>query len=103
MELNINEINDDKLPIRYILGIQEQMEDFPNSLDILHIFITRAVQQPDRQKETFTKHALKAYHAKGFDVNIDSGLNEAIERGYIIPINETIGKESYKIITNPFL
>ena len=103
MQLNINKINEDKLPIRYILGIQEQMEDFPNSLDILHIFIMRAVHQPDRQKETFTKHALKAYHAKGKDDNIEKGLKEAIERGYIIPVNETIGKESYKIITNPFL
>ena len=103
MQLNINKINEDKLPIRYILGIQEQMEDFPNSLDILHIFIMRAVHQPDRQKETFTKHALKAYHAKGNDENIEKGLRESIERGYIIPVNETIGKESYKIITNPFL
>ena len=103
MQLNINKINEDKLPIRYILGIQEQMEDFPNSLDILHIFIMRAVHQPDRQKETFTKHALKAYHAKGNDDNIEKGLRESIERGYIIPVNETIGKESYKIKTNPFL
>lgn len=102
-KVNINKIDENKLPLRYVLGIQDQMEDFPNSLDILHIFILRAVQQPDRQKETFTKHALVAYHAKGHDENIDRGLKEAVERGYLEVVNETIGKESYRILTNPFL
>jgi len=101
--LNINKIDDDKLQLRYVLGIQEQMEDFPNRLDIMYIFILRAVQQPDRQKETFTKHALTAYHAKGHDDNIDIGLADAIKYGYIEQSCETKGKESYKIVLNPFI
>ena len=103
MELNINKINEDKLPIKYVLGIQEELETFPDAFDILHIFITRAVRQPDRQKETFTKHALMAYHAKGHDDNIEKGLQHAIELGLIEQTCETEGKEAYKILINPFI
>lgn len=103
MELNINQINEDKLPIKYILGIQEELENFPDAFDIMYIFITRAVRQPDRQKETFTKHALTAYFAKGNDENIEKGLCRAIELGLIEQTCETEGKESYKILINPFI
>ena len=103
MELNINQINEDKLPIKYVLGIQEELENFPDAFDILHIFIMRAVRQPGRQKESFTKHALTAYHAKGHDANIEKGLQHAIELGLIEQTCETEGKESYKILINPFI
>ena len=83
MKLNINKIDEDKLPIKYILGIQEELESFPDAFDIMHIFITRAVRQPDRQKASFTKHALNKYFAKGKDENVDSGLVEAIGMGLI--------------------
>lgn len=101
--LNINKIDENKLPIKYVLGIQEDSEDFPNALDILYIFISKAVHQPDRQRETFTKNALTDYQAKGRDSQIDLGITEGIEMGYFEPINETIGKESYKILINPFI
>jgi|TARA_R110000744_G_scaffold102122_6_gene196494 hypothetical protein len=101
--LNINKIDDNKLPIKYVLGIQEDSEDFPNALDILHIFISKAVHQPDRQKETFTKNALTDYQAKGRDSHIDLGIKEGINKGYFEPVCETIGKESYKILINPFI
>ena len=100
---NINKIDENRLPIRYILGIQENSEDFPNALDILYIFISRAVHQPDRQKETFTRNALTDYQAKGRDTQIDSGISKGIEKGYFEPVNETIGKESYRILINPFI
>jgi len=101
--VNINKIDENKLPIRYVLGIQEDSEDFPNALDILYIFISKAIHQPDRQKETFTKNALTDYQAKGRDSQIVSGINDGILKGYFEPINETIGKESYKILINPFI
>ena len=103
ISVNINKIDDNKLPIRYILGIQENSEDFPNALDILYIFISRAVHQPDRQKHTFTRNALTDYQAKGRDTQIDLGISEGIEKGYFEQVNETIGKESYKILINPFI
>jgi len=102
-KLNINRIDENKLPLRYILDIQEQSEDFPNSLDILYIFIRRAVQQPDRQKETFTRNALTDYQAKGRNTHIDLGISDGIDKGYFEKLNETIGKESYRILINPFL
>ena len=101
--LDIYKIDENKLPLRYILGIHEQSEDFPNALDILYIFIKRAVHQPDRQKETFTRNALTDYQAKGRNTQIDLGISEGIEKGYFKQINETIGKESYRILINPFI
>jgi hypothetical protein len=101
--LDIYKIDENKLPLRYILGIQEQSEDFPNALDILYIFIKRAVHQPDRQKETFTRNALTDYQAKGRNTQIDLGISEGIEKGYFKQVNETIGRESYRILINPFL
>lgn len=103
MEVDVHKINEDMLPIKYILGVQEELETFPDALDILHIFITRAVRQPDRQKANFTKHALTKYFAKGRDENIASGLKKAIQLGLILETNSTEGKEAYKIITNPFI
>lgn len=103
MKLNINKIDEDKLPIKYILGIQEELESFPDAFDILHIFITRAVRQPDRQKASFTKHALNKYFAKGKNENVELGLTEAIGMGLIEQTNMAEGKEAYKILINPFL
>tara|TARA_B110000977_G_C10963821_1_gene449629 strand:- start:618 stop:929 length:312 start_codon:yes stop_codon:yes gene_type:complete len=102
MKLNINTIDADKLAIKYVLGIQEELDSFPDAFDILHIFIVRAVRQPDRQKATFTKHALLQYFAKGKEDNIDKGLEEALEKGLIEQSNKTIGKEAYTIKINPF-
>jgi|TARA_B110000495_G_C23003347_1_gene592395 hypothetical protein len=100
---NINEIDENKIPIKYILGIQENTSDFPTALDILYIFISRAVHQPDRQKDTFTRNALTDYQAKGRDTEIDLGISEGIQKGYFESVNETIGKESYRILINPFI
>lgn len=101
--ININKIDENKIPIKYVLGIQENKEDFPTALDILYIFISRAVHQPDRQKDTFTRNALTDYQAKGRNTQIDLGISEGIEKGYFKPVNETIGKESYRILINPFI
>ena len=103
MKLNINTIDADKLAIKYVLGIQEELDSFPDAFDILHIFIVRAVRQPDRQKASFTKHALNKYFAKGKDENVDSGLVEAIGMGLIEQTSSAEGKEAYKILINPFI
>ena len=43
------------------------------------------------------------YHLKNADPErVDKALAELVKEGYIEPVNETKGKESYKIINNPF-
>ena len=37
MELNLFKIDEDKLPIKYVLGIQEELENFPDAFDIIYI------------------------------------------------------------------
>lgn len=103
MSVNVFKITEDKLPIKYILEIQDQLEGFPDAFDILHIFITEAVKRPDRQKDTFTKHALMRYHSKGNLENAEEGLKRGIQLGLIEQIKFEKGKETYKILINPYL
>lgn len=103
MSVNVHKITEDKLPIKYILEIQDQLEVFPDAFDILYIFINEAVKRPDRQKETFTKHALMRYHSKGNIENAEEGLKRAIQLGLIEQIKNEPGKETYKILINPYL
>lgn len=103
MSVNVFKITEDKLPIKYILEIQDQLEGFPDAFDILHIFITEAVKRPDRQKDTFTKHALMRYHSKGNLENAEEGIKRGIQLGLIKQIKFEKGKETYKILINPYL
>ena len=101
--VDIHRINEDKLPIKYVLGIEEQLEAFPDAFDILYIFINQAIRRPDRQKETFTQHALVKYFAKGNTENAIEGLKKAVQLGLIEQTNNEPGKEAYKILINPFV
>ena len=99
----IYELVEDKLPIKYILGIEQEFESYPDAFDIVYIYIQRARRNPERYKDTFTKYALIKYEAAGFpESNIEAGLKHAIELGLIECTCETPDKESYKIILNPF-
>lgn len=102
MKVNVHKMVEDKLPIKYILGIQDKLEAFPDAFDILYIFINEAVKRPDRQKETFTKHALIKYHSKGNHENAEEGLKRAIQLGLIEQIKFDEGKETYRILINPY-
>jgi hypothetical protein len=97
------EIVEDKLPIKYVLGIEKEFEAYPDAFDIVYIYAQRAKRNPDRYKDTFTKFALFKYEAAGCpEENIEAGLARAIELGLIECTCETEGKEAYKIILNPF-
>lgn len=102
-KVDVHTINEDKLPIKYILGIQEQLEAFPDAFDIMHIFIDLAVKRPDRHKDTFTKHALMKYYSNGNVENAAEGLKRAIQLGLLEETKSEPGKESYKILINPFV
>jgi len=103
MKVDVHSINEDKLPIKYILGIQEKLEAFPDAFDILYIFINEAVKRPDRNKETFTRHALMKYFSKGNHDNASEGLKRAIQLGLIKQTKFDEGKEAYEIIINPYI
>ena len=69
-------------------------------IDSMHYL---AISQPDRQKETFTQHALLKYHSKGNTENAMEGLKRAIQLGLIEQIKDEVGKETYEIKINPFI
>jgi hypothetical protein len=102
MKADVYNINEDKLPIKYILGIQDKLEAYPDAFDILYIFITEAVKNPSRQKETFTRHALMKYHSKGNVENASEGLKRGIQLGLLEQIKFEEGKETYEIKINPY-
>jgi hypothetical protein len=101
--IDVHRIDENKLPIKYILGIQDQLEAFPDAFDIMHIFISMAVNRPDRHKDTFTRHALLRYHCDGNEENAIEGLKRAIQLGLIEETKSEPGKEAYKILINPFI
>ena len=54
-------LNKDKLPIKYILGIEKDLPDYPTALDVLQAEVKLCNRNPDRYKGSFTYHALKTY------------------------------------------
>ena len=102
-KVDVHTINEDKLPIKYILGIQDQLEAFPDAFDIMYIFIELAVRQPDRHKGTFTRHALMKYYSNDNTENASEGIKRALQLGLLEQIKEEPGKEAYKVKINPFI
>lgn len=102
MILNISKIDEDKLPIKYILGIHEELETFPDAFDIIHVYVTESVKRPDKPRNNFTKHSLMNYHANGNIENAEKGLEQAIQLGLIEQTNTEEGKEAYTIKINPY-
>ena len=93
-------LNEDKLPIKYILGIYDKLPTYPDGFDILYEKIKRHIGD---KNHSFTKHATMTYHLKNADLEmVNAALKQLIDDGYIVPKNETEGKESYTIINNPF-
>jgi hypothetical protein len=96
-------INEEKLPIKYILGIESTLDGYPTGLDILHHEIVLCQKYPDRYKGKFTLHAVNKYHFP--DTNKEHlivSINELINEGLVEVVNEDSGKESYKVLINPF-
>lgn len=101
--MDLKRIDEDKLPIKYILGIQKELKAFPDAYDILYIFINENIKRPSKNGKNITKHALLKYFSDGNHENAEEGLKRALQLGLIEPINETKGKETYKILINPFI
>jgi hypothetical protein len=102
MELNIRKIVEDKLPIKYILGIQKELDGFPNAFDIVHIYIVENINRPNRPQYGFSKASLLKYHANGKIENVEKGIEQAINLGLIEQTKFEEGKEAYSIKINPF-
>lgn len=95
-------INEDKLPIKYILGIEKEMPEYPCGLDILYYEIRLCERLPDRYKGTFTFHMLKTYHAPDCtEQSLRDALQELIDQKQIEPVKSK-EKDKYKILKNPF-
>lgn len=103
--MDLKRIDKDKLPIKYILGIQKELESFPDAYDIVYIFINDNIRKPSKNGKNFTKHGLTKYHCDSENEikNAEEGLKRALQLGLIESINETKGKESYRILINPFI
>jgi len=105
MEVNLNLIDEDKLPIKYILGIQSELENFPDAFDIIHIYVVETINRPSRPMYNFTKPSLIKYHTNGNAAsitNVEKGLAHAIQLGLIEQTRFEEGKEAYTILINPF-
>jgi len=96
-------INEDKLPIKYILGIEASLEGYPTSLDVLYHEVSLCVKSPDRNKGAFTLHMLNKYHFPDTTrEHLKRSVDELVDEGLIEQTNLKEGKEAYKILVNPF-
>ena len=96
-------LNKDKLPIKYILGIEKDLPDYPTALDVLQAEVKLCNRNPDRYKGSFTYHALKTYRFPDSDHDkiLESAL-ELVNLGLVEQTNSEPGKEAFKILVNPF-
>jgi len=96
-------IDQDKLPIKYILGIEKDLPDYPSAFDILLAEIKLCVRMPDRHKGNFTLHALKTYRfPETSEDHLLNSIEELIKLDLVETANTVEGKESWKIKENPF-
>ena len=96
-------INEDSTPIKYNLGIEKDLPGYPEPMDILYHTIELAVRNPKRYKGTFTRHHCVTYWFKDVDESIvDESINKLTQSGHVLQTNTDPGKESYKVIINPF-
>jgi hypothetical protein len=96
-------INEDNVPIKYILGIESDLPGYPVGFDILHNEIKMCERSPDRYKGSFTLHALKTYRFSETEIpHLIESLEDLINLGLLEQTSKEEGKEAYKILTNPF-
>lgn len=96
-------INEDKLPIKYVLGIEKDLPDYPTAFDILLAEVKLCVRMPDRHKGNFTLHALKTYRfPETEESHLLESIKDLIDLDLVEVLNSTPGKESWTIKTNPF-
>lgn len=96
-------INEDNLPIKYILGVEKDIPGYPSGFDIVYNEIRMCERSPDRYKGSFTLHALKTYRFPETEVDhIKESLLDLINLGILEETNGEESKEAYKIIINPF-
>ena len=96
-------LNKDKLPIKYILGIEKDLPDYPTALDVLQAEVKLCNRNPERYKGSCTYHALKTYRFPDSDHDkiLESAL-ELVNLGLVEQTNSEPGKEAFKILINPF-
>ena len=96
-------INEDRLPIPYILGVEKDQPAYPDASHIIYNEVKMCVTSPDRYNGSFTLHALKTYRfPESTEEQLVVSLNEAVKLGLLEQTNQEEGKEAYKILINPF-
>jgi hypothetical protein len=95
-------LNPDKLPIKFILGIEKDLPSWPEPIDVLHYVVDRANKYPDRFKDTFTLHSVATYYCPGREEILKESIDLLIIKGWIAQTKDEPGKEAYQILSNPF-
>lgn len=100
---DLRRIEQDYLPLKYILGIHEELPSYPDHLDVLYVIISQAIRRPDRQKDTFGQLGFFNYHSNGNTENAKQAIDKLLNLGWIEPAKTKPGHESYRILHNPFI
>lgn len=96
-------IDEDRVPIKYVLGVEKDLPGYPDAFDIIYNEVKMCVKSPDRYKGSFTLHALKTYRfPESTEEQLIASLDEAVKLGLLEQTNAEEGKQAYKILINPF-
>jgi hypothetical protein len=100
---DLRRIDQDYVPLKYILGIHNELPQYPDHVDVLWVMINEAIKRPDRQKDTFGKKGFFNYHSNGNTENAELAITKLLELGWIEPAKTKPGHETYRILYNPFI
>ena len=95
------EFNKDKILIKHLLGMEIDMEGYPQPEDILYSVCKRAYDKHRKGDVTFTNNLIE----KKFTDNdiLSVSIKKLINNGDIVITKENSDKISYKVVKNPYL
>jgi hypothetical protein len=95
--------NQDKIKLKYILGMHKDMPGYPTGEDILYYVIKRHHEKGKEGSVTFTDNLLfKKLGAEYSDI-ITESLNKLVHDDYVSIQRETNESITYKVLKNDYI
>lgn len=96
-------INNDKLLVKQVLGIYQELPSYPDDMDVIFYLVNWAKINCKSSDEEITFNDM--FLCKKFNKNreeIKSILSNLIKKGWVSHVKDTDIKSIYALIDNPF-
>ena len=95
--------NQDKIKLKYILGIHKDLPGYPTGEDILYYVIKRHHEKGKDGDVTFTDNLLFKKLGDEYADNIIQSLNELVHSSQVSILRETNESTTYKVLKNDYI